>query len=629
MGYNQHIKNILLNNNTELSTHNKNKVSTAIVDLLEEEVLQFNLDDESTFDYLYDAFDILVNNLRNTKEMQIQLYDRFTYIHNEMRNILHTLPKEGLSESQKAKIGSLHRMMNKMEDTMLRIYYNSPIEYDPSKEEYIYFIIFDLKNINFFRTACERFPHMVNSLNKKGIPLIEVVLTKYLEALNDYISKPNLGPLDDLIYYDKVFSTILETDKFNISDVEKKLLLNKINKFRTSHSRLTSQRAKEKMYFFTNDALIKLNGDTVDETYSYLNYKYEVHDVFKEAHKSEANQIYIANQNIKKPKYKKPIFTFDGEGACEIDDGLSITFEDGIYHLGVHIADPTAYISESSIINDEARKRTRTLYMESNCIPMYPLNLSKDLMGLNENQRTYSMSYYFDIDSRTGDIINFEIKAEPITVAKNMTYNQFDYVLKHGTHNKSIEEAIILLNQVSTILKQTYNEDLIYHEFHNLRDTQVSRGIVESAMIYTNHNVAKLFEERGYPFIYRCHEVNEKQLQELSDLQERLKLRQRTDQMIKDIEMIKNLFPRAYYTRNNVGHYGLGLDNYGHMTSPLRRYADNIGNRCIKKFILSEPTKDDIKAYEEMIDMIAEEINQKRRSLDDYEIEIGKRKTLI
>ena len=47
---------------------------------------------------------------------------------------------------------------------MLRIYYNSPIDYDPSKEEYIYYIIFDLKNINFFRTAYEKFPHMVNSV---------------------------------------------------------------------------------------------------------------------------------------------------------------------------------------------------------------------------------------------------------------------------------------------------------------------------------------------------------------------------------------------------------------------------------------------------------------------------------
>lgn len=626
MAYNQHIKKLLLNNNTELLARNKNKISIAIVDILEEETLKFNLDEESNYDYLYQGFDILVENLRYAKEIQIQLYDRFTYIHNEMRNIIHTIPKEGLTDKQKAKVGSLHRIMNKMEETMLRIYYNSPIEYDPSKEEYIYFIIFDLKNINFFRTACEKFPHMVNSLNKKGIPLIEVVLNKYLEALNDYISKPNLGPIDDLIYYDKVLTTILESDKFNITDVEKELLLNKINKFRENHIRLLSQRAKEKMYFYTNSALLKLNGDKEDENISYMNYKYEVHDVFKEAHKSEAKQIYIANQNIEEPTFKSSIYTFDGEGACEIDDGLSISFEDGIYHLGVHIADPTAYIKEDSIINDEARKRTRSLYMEDSSISMYPLNLSRDLMGLNEGKRTYGMSYYFDIDSRTGSIIKFDIKAEPIIITKNMTYNQFDYILRHGTYDKNIEETLILLNQVSAILKQVYNEDLIYHEFHNLRDTSVSRGIVESAMIYANYNVAKTFDEKELPFIYRCHVVDEDKLKELTDLQERLKLRQKTDQMVKDLEMIKNLFPRAYYTRINDGHYGLGIDYYSHVTSPLRRYADNIANRCIKKFLLNKYTEDDIKEMNEYIDMVSEEINQKRRSLDEYEIIMSKTK---
>lgn len=626
MAYNQHIKKLLLNNNTELLARNKNKISIAIVDILEEETLKFNLDEESNYDYLYQGFDILVENLRYAKEIQIQLYDRFTYIHNEMRNILHTIPKEGLTDKQKAKVGSLHRIMNKMEETMLRIYYNSPIEYDPSKEEYIYFIIFDLKNINFFRTACEKFPHMVNSLNKKGIPLIEVVLNKYLEALNDYIAKPNLGPIDDLIYYDKVLTTILESDKFNITDVEKELLLNKINKFRENHIRLLSQRAKEKMYFYTNSALLKLNGDKEDENISYMNYKYEVHDVFKEAHKSEAKQIYIANQNIEEPTFKSSIYTFDGEGACEIDDGLSISFEDGIYHLGVHIADPTAYIKEDSIINDEARKRTRSLYMEDSSISMYPLNLSRDLMGLNEGKRTYGMSYYFDIDSRTGSIIKFDIKAEPIIITKNMTYDQFDYILRHGTYDKNIEETLILLNQVSAILKQVYNEDLIYHEFHNLRDTSVSRGIVESAMIYANYNVAKTFDEKELPFIYRCHVVDEDKLKELTDLQERLKLRQKTDQMVKDLEMIKNLFPRAYYTRINDGHYGLGIDYYSHVTSPLRRYADNIANRCIKKFLLNKYTEDDIKEMNEYIDMVSEEINQKRRSLDEYEIIMSKTK---
>ena len=52
--------------------------------------------------------------------------------------------------------------MNKMENTMLRIYYDNPAEYDPNKEEFIHYIVFKLKNINFLADACEKFPYIVN-----------------------------------------------------------------------------------------------------------------------------------------------------------------------------------------------------------------------------------------------------------------------------------------------------------------------------------------------------------------------------------------------------------------------------------------------------------------------------------
>ena len=85
--------------------------------------------------------------------------------------------------------------------------------------------------------------------------------------------------------------------------------------------------------------------------------------------------------------------------------------------------------------------------------------------------------------------------------------------------------------------------------------------------------------------------------------------------------MLKNLFPRAYYTLNNVGHQGLGTDYYSHVTSPLRRFADNVATECIYKFILNDYTNEDIKEYQEYIEKVSEEINQKRRTLDSYEIE--------
>ena len=46
--------------------------------------------------------------------------------------------------------------------------------------------------------------------------------------------------------------------------------------------------------------------------------------------------------------------------------------------------------------------------------------------------------------------------------------------------------------------------------------------------------------------------------------------------------LIKNILPKAVYKETNEFHYGLGIDNYTHWTSPIRRSADLL-NHCILK----------------------------------------------
>ena len=57
-----------------------------------------------------------------------------------------------------------------------------------------------------------------------------------------------------------------------------------------------------------------------------------------------------------------------------------------------------------------------------------------------------------------------------------------------------------------------------------------------------------------------------------------------------DSSTIENLVLRcmakAKYSTKNIGHYGLGFDKYTHFTSPIRRYADLIIHRLLKKQIM-------------------------------------------
>ena len=620
--YKSKILDIIRNGRQEVLYNKKGKTSNTILEIIENELDNFSYTEDTDITYLVNGFDVLVNILSKNISMQNACYNQLTEFHAIMVKLIHSKPEE-FDMVARNKYNQLKYVLEKYENNMLRLNFENPVDFNPTNEEFIEYIIFKQKSINYVKNACELYPHLINQVDKSGVPIIYKVLDEYLESLNRYLSKTNLGPLDDLIYYDKVLDLMINNDNLSITDYDKIAMLKKISRF-IKKKNYKSNRLKEKLSFFTNNIINAINGIPQENSLENLSYKYEVHEKFKPSHNLEAQTIYIKNKTIEKDSVTPKIYTFDGKDACEIDDGLSLKLEDGIYHLGVHIADPTSYIPINSILYDEAHKRTRTLYMGNSAIPMFPSILSTDLMGLNEGKKTYMMSYYFDIDARTGELIDFQIRNEVGTITKNLTYDYFDEILKSGVEDNEFLEYINNLVNLSTILKRTYDEENLYKQFHGDMAKKVSTSVVESAMIYTNYNVAKYFSDNNLPFIYRCHKINEKEKVELTDLQERLRLNGNEKNAIRDLEMIKNVYPRAYYSGINVGHDGLGIRYYSHSTSPLRRLSDNIVNLCIKKFYLDIYTEEDIKKYRKMIQTTAQNINNKRRSLDSYEIEYAK-----
>jgi exoribonuclease R len=80
------------------------------------------------------------------------------------------------------------------------------------------------------------------------------------------------------------------------------------------------------------------------------------------------------------------IFTIDPPNAKDLDDALHITpLEGGRFEIGVHIADVSFFVDQYSCLDDEARKRSTSVYLVQKVIPMLPSILCEKLCSLNPN----------------------------------------------------------------------------------------------------------------------------------------------------------------------------------------------------------------------------------------------------
>lgn len=356
-----------------------------------------------------------------------------------------------------------------------------------------------------------------------------------------------------------------------------------------------------------------------------LPYKYP-EDVEAAADKIDAG---ITPTEIKKRIDMRSVctFTIDPRDAKDFDDALSIrATDDGLWEIGVHIADVTHYVTEGSIIDKEAYRRATSVYLVDRMVPMLPEHLCNGICSLRPNEEKLAYSVIFRMDD-FADVKDYTIARTVIKSDRRFTYEEAQERIETGEGD--FAEELLKLNELAKILRtQRFAKGAIAFERVETRfdidengkplsvyfkEAKDANKLVEEFMLLANKTVAthigkpKKRGEEPKTFVYRVHDVpNPDKLANLAEFIKRFGYKVKTtgrnaevsasiNHLLDEVEgkkeqnLIETLairsMAKAIYSTDNCGHYGLAFNYYTHFTSPIRRYPDMMVHRLLTRYL--------------------------------------------
>lgn len=380
--------------------------------------------------------------------------------------------------------------------------------------------------------------------------------------------------------------------------------------------------------------IVKVLGKVLDhetETSAILE-EFNVRSNFEQPILDYVNNI---EEKIPQSEYERRVdyrsvftLTIDPVTAKDFDDALSIQkMSNGHYEIGVHIADVSFYVKEGSVLDKEAYLRNTSIYLIDRTIPMLPDKLCNNLCSLVPHEDRLAMSVIFEMDLE-GKIYNKWFGETIIHSDERLTYKDSqDVIDKKGTY--PYEEPVSILFEISKKLRdERFKNGGVNFEFNNIEfsidekeqklicdisNDLESHHLVEEFMLLANRSVANYafglrnkLHHKAPVFVYRVHECpEESKLYLFNDTIKKYgyslesfkkaKLATSLNNFLKEIndkpeaEILRKLairvMPKAFYTTQGEGHFGLAFEHYSHFTSPIRRYPDIIIHRLLKMYL--------------------------------------------
>ncbi len=341
--------------------------------------------------------------------------------------------------------------------------------------------------------------------------------------------------------------------------------------------------------------------------------------------------------------------TIDPESARDHDDAVYVQTRPGVGPcLWVAIADVSHCVRADSELDREARLRGNSVYFPGRSIPMLPERLSSELCSLRPDEDRYVLAVEMHLDEG-GELGRATLHEAVIRSRMRLSYQDANAVMENAGTSRApsrsgqgaarmgpeVREQLRALAALCSSLRSkrlscgSIDFDLPEPEFildsvgRPIDVRRAQRGAahhaIEEAMLLANRAVAKILMGVEEPTVYRIHETPDRaDLERLAKLYRNLGLaggdhrnRFGRQELLAGMDravgrpeeafvqsVTLRAMKQARYSQRSSGHFALGFDHYLHFTSPIRRYADLVVHRSVRKFLESRERRGD--AREEM-----------------------------
>ncbi|CAN6583898.1 unnamed protein product [Malus baccata var. baccata] len=193
------------------------------------------------------------------------------------------------------------------------------------------------------------------------------------------------------------------------------------------------------------------------------------------------------------------ILTIDPSTATDLDDALSVEkLSNGIFRVGIHIADVSYFVLPNTPLDEEAQSRSTSVYMSQRKLPMLPPLLSENIGSLNPGVERLAFSIFLDINY-VGDVVDRWIGRTVIRSCCKLSYEHAQEII-NGKLN--LESSNILGKGFPQLHGHFEWSDVIRSVKDLLEISRVlkERRFSDGALQLESSKIVILFDEYGVPY---------------------------------------------------------------------------------------------------------------------------------